>query len=141
MVKITKVISGSKYEELESYSRLVCVDDWIFVSNTAGRNYVTREMSDDPVEQAKQCFNNIERALKSVGSGLEDVITSNISIPNVDHAPTVMAYVGERFKGINPQRFVSCVPLGAADFLVEIEVTAYRGASQAETEIIDISES
>jgi enamine deaminase RidA (YjgF/YER057c/UK114 family) len=140
MVKVTKVVSGSKYEELESYSRLVAIDDWIFVSNTAGRNYKTREMSTDPVEQAKQCFNNIERALQSIGSTLADVIKSNISIPNVEHAPSVMAYVGERFKGINPQRLVTCTPLGAADFLVEIEVTAYRGASTAETEIVDISQ-
>ena len=49
--KIVKVKSGSLYETKESYSRIVAVGDWIFVSNTAGRNYKTREMSPDPVEQ------------------------------------------------------------------------------------------
>lgn len=138
MVKITKVKSGSIYEEKESYSRIVAVDDWIFVSNTAGRDYKTREMSTDAVEQAKQCFNNIEGALKSVGSCLEDVVQSRIFIPYVEDAPSVMAYVGERLRGIDPQRTVTCSPLGAPDFKVEIEVTAYRGASKAEIEKITI---
>ena len=139
MAKITKVKSGSKYETLESYSRVVTVDDWIFVSNTAGRNYQTREMSDDAVEQAKQCFNNIERALAAVDSSLQDVVQSKIFIPYVDDAAAVMAYVGERFKDIDPQRTVTCSPLGAPDFKVEIEVTAYRGAGDADVEIINIS--
>ncbi|SMX45740.1 RidA family protein [Maliponia aquimaris] len=139
MVKITKVKSGSIFETKESYSRIVAVDNWIFVSNTAGRNYRTREMSDDPVEQARQCFHNIEGALKSVGSCIEDVVQSRIFIPNVADARAVMDYVGERFHGIDPQRTVTCSPLGAPEFKVEIEVTAYRGASKAEVEHIEIS--
>lgn len=140
MVQITKVKSGSQYETLESYSRIVAVDDWIFVSNTAGRNYATKEISDDPIEQAKQCFANIERALASVESGLEDIIKSTVRIPNVADAPGVMKYVGERLKGIDPQRTVTCSPLGAAIYKVEIEVTAYRGAGRAEVKRIDISQ-
>ena len=139
MPKITKVKSGSIFEEKESYSRLVCVGDWIFVSNTGGRNYTTREMSSDAVEQAKQCFDNIEGALNAVGSNLEDIISSKIFIPYVEDAPAVMAYVGERLKGIDPQRTVTCAPLGAADFKVEMEMTAYRGAGSAEVEHMVIS--
>lgn len=137
--KIVKLKSGSLYEEKESYSRLVCVGDWIFVSNTAGRNYKTREMSTDPVEQARQCFANIEGALKAVGSGLEDIVMSKIFIPNPDDAPAVMAHVGERLKGIDPQRTVTCSPLGLNEFKVEMEMTAYRGAGKAEVERMVIS--
>jgi len=137
--KITKVKSGSIFEEKESYSRIVAVGDWIFVSNTAGRNYKTREMSTDPVEQTKQCLSNIEGALASVGSRLEDVVMSTVIIPNVADARAVMDYVGERFRGIDPARTVTCSPLGAADFKVEIEVTAYRGAGDAEQERITVS--
>ncbi|WP_299651148.1 RidA family protein [uncultured Jannaschia sp.] len=137
--KIVKLKSGSIMEEKESYSRAVCVGDWIFVSNTAGRNYRTREMSDDAVEQAKQCFDNIEGALKAVDSSLEDVVMSKIFIPYPDDAPDVMAYVGERLKGIDPQRTVTCSPLGLAEFKVEIELTAYRGAGMADVERREIS--
>ncbi|MGI8398221.1 RidA family protein (plasmid) [Agrobacterium deltaense] len=140
MVEVIKVKSGSLYETKESYSRIVAVDNWIYVSNTAGRNYKTREMSTDPVEQAKQCFNNIERALTSVGANLADVIMSTVYIPNPEDAPTVMAYVGERFKGIDPARTVLCSPLGNTEFKVEIEVTAYKGAGAVEAKYIDISQ-
>lgn len=137
--KVIKVKSGSIFEEKESYSRIVSVGDWIFVSNTAGRNYKTREMSEDPVEQAKQCLHNIEGALKAVGSGLEDIVMSTVIIPDRGDAPKVMAYIGERFRGIDPARTVTCSPLGAPEFKVEIEVTAYRGAGKAEQERISVS--
>lgn len=139
MVEVIKVKSGSLYEEKESYSRIVAVDNWIFVSNTAGRNYKTREMSTDPVEQAKQSLSNVEGALKSVGASLADVIMSTVYIPNPEDAPSVMAYVGERFKGIDPARTVLCSPLGNTDFKVEIEVTAYKGVGTAEAKYLNIS--
>jgi enamine deaminase RidA (YjgF/YER057c/UK114 family) len=139
MTKVTKVNSGGFYEEKESYSRVVAVDNWIFVSNTAGRNFQTREMSTDPVEQAKQCFKNIEGALASVGASLADVVRSRVVIPNVEHAPSVMAFVGEKFRGIDPASTVLCSPLGGPDYRVEIEVTAYKGAGAAETNRVKIT--
>lgn len=137
--KIIKLKSGSIVEEKESYSRLVCVDDWIFVSNTAGRNYKTREMSNDAVEQAKQCFANIEGALKAVGSDLTDIIISKIFIPNPADVPAVMDYVGKRLKGIDPQRTITCSPLGMPEFKVEMEMTAYRGAGSGQVEHRSVS--
>lgn len=138
-IKIVKLKSGSIYEEKESYSRIVGVGDWLLVSNTAGRNYKTREISADPVEQAKQCFNNIEGALKAVGSNLTDIVASKIFIPDVNDVPAIMAYVGERLKGIDPQRTITCTPLGSAEFKVEMEMTAYRGAGTAQVELKTIS--
>ncbi|MBM1172396.1 RidA family protein [Microvirga arabica] len=128
----TKVKSGSIYEETDSYSRVVAAGDWVFVSNTAGRDCKTREMSTDPVEQAKQVFANIEGALASVGASLADVVRSRVSIPYPEDARAVMVYVGEKFRGIDPASSVTCSPLGSPDFKVEIEVTAYRGVGQAQ---------
>ena len=139
MAEVTKIKSGSIYEEKESYSRAVVVDNLIFVSNTAGVDYKTKELSTDPIEQAKQSLNNIERALKAVGAGLADIVMSTIYIPYVEDAPTVMAYIGERFKGINPARTVLCSPLGAPQFRVEIEVTAYKGVGTSNIKQLDIS--
>ena len=42
MTKVVKIKTGSKFEEHGSYSRIVAVDNWIFVSNTAGRNPVSK---------------------------------------------------------------------------------------------------
>jgi enamine deaminase RidA (YjgF/YER057c/UK114 family) len=137
--KVIKVKSGSIFEDKESYSRLVIIDDWIFASNSAGRNYQTREMSEDPVEQTRQCFKNLEGALAAVGASLGDVVRSRVTIPYQQDAAAVMAVVGEKFKGIDPASTVTCSPLGAPDFKVEIELTAYRGVADAGSEYIKIT--
>lgn len=141
IVKIMKVKSGSPFEERESYSRVVCVDDWIFVSNSAGRNYKTREMPADAVGQLRQAFRNIEGALNAVDSGLSDVVRSRVTIPNVSDAPAVMGAVGEIFRGVDPASTVLCSPLGGPEYKVEVEITAYRGAGASAQEriVIDLS--
>lgn len=62
MKDIIKVNAGSKFEVLGSYSRAVAVDNWIYVSLTAGRNPDTKEIPEDAVEQAVQVFRIIERS-------------------------------------------------------------------------------
>lgn len=141
MAKITKIKTGSKLEEHSSYSRLVCVDNWIFVSNTAGRNPETQEFPEDLREQTLQVFTNIERALKAVGSSLQDVVMSRVFIQDPKNTMDVMEIVGEKFRGVDPATTVSCPPLGSDVYKVEIEVTAYKGASTADSETINIGQS
>lgn len=87
MVEILKLKTGSRYEDLASYSRLVSVDDWIFVSNTAGRNPLTQEIPEDVTEQTEQVLANIERALLAVDASLGDVVASRIFI---GHGPRTL---------------------------------------------------
>ena len=54
MTKVVKIKTGSKFEDHGSYSRIVGVDNWIFVSNTAGRNPVSKEIPEDITEQTLQ---------------------------------------------------------------------------------------
>jgi enamine deaminase RidA (YjgF/YER057c/UK114 family) len=138
-MEVVKLKSGSIYEEKRSYSRAVVVDNWIMVANTAGRNYKTREMSTDPAEQARQCFANMEGALKAVGSSLADVVRARISIPRLEHKEAVMDVVAEKFRGIDPASTVTACPLASDEYLVEIEITAYRGVSAAKIEHLKIS--
>jgi enamine deaminase RidA (YjgF/YER057c/UK114 family) len=126
--EIVKVKSGSILEDKEGYSRIVAVDDWIFMSLTAGRDYKTRAMPNTALEQAKQAMKNVEGALASVGSNLNDVIRRRIFIPRQEDVADVMVFMGEKFKGIDPASCVSCGPLGGPEYLFEIEITAYRGA-------------
>ena len=53
MSVIKKVKSGAKMEDIVGYSRAVVVDNFVFVSNTAGRNPETGEMPDSFKEQAE----------------------------------------------------------------------------------------
>ncbi|MBD8688537.1 MULTISPECIES: RidA family protein [unclassified Rhizobium] len=134
MTKVTKIKTGSKFEDHGSYSRLVALDNWIFVSNTAGRNPQTKEIPSDITEQTLQVFSNIEAALKSVDADLRDVVMSRVFIQDPADTQAVMTIVGNKFRGVDPASTVTCPPLGSNVYKVEIEVTAYRGAGTAETE-------
>ncbi len=139
MTKIVKVKTGSKFEEIASYSRAVAVDNWIFVSNTAGRNPDTQLIADSVLEQTEQVFSNIERALKAVGSSLSDVVMSRVFIQNPEDVSVVMELIGTKFKGVNPATTVTCPPLGSTVYKVELEVTAYKGASSIGSEQLVIA--
>ena len=138
IAKITKVKTGSKFEEMGSYSRLVSVDDWIYVSNTAGRNPETKVIPEDALEQTEQVFSNIEAALEAVDSSLADVIFSRVFIQDPEDVHPVMQLIGEKFKGINPATTVTCPPLGSTVYKMELEVTAYRRAATADIQEITI---
>ncbi len=140
MTDIVKVKTSSKFEEIASYSRVVAVDNWIHVSNTAGRNPETQQIPDDVIEQTDQVFSNIERALAAVDASLADVVMSRVFIQNPDDTAAVMEFIGTRFRGVNPATTVTCPPLGSTVYKVELEVTAYRGASQANVKEITISQ-
>lgn len=140
MTTISKVKTGSKYEDMGSYSRVVAVGDWIFVSNTAGRNPQTKEISDDLAEQTHQVFANIEAALAAVDASLADVVCSRVFIQNPQDVPAVMTIVGEKFRGIDPASTVTCPPLGSTVYKVELELTAFRGASRADVKKINLAQ-
>ncbi|WAT02017.1 RidA family protein [Rouxiella chamberiensis] len=139
MTAIIKVKTGSIFEEKASYSRIVAVDNWVYVSNTAGRHPVTKEIAPEVSAQTLQVFENIETALKAVDCCLADVVCSRVFIQEPDDVPTVMALIGEKFRGINPASTVTCPPLGSTIYKVELEVTAYRGASKADVQEISLS--
>lgn len=129
MKDIIKVNAGSKFEVLGSYSRAVAVDNWIYVSLTAGRNPDTKEIPEDAVEQAVQVFRIIEKILASLGSFLADVVMSRVFVQSPEHVNAVMGFIAQKFKGINPATTITCPPLGSTVYKVEVEVTAYRDAS------------
>lgn len=126
MSEIIKVKSGSKFEDQNSYSRVVVAGDYIFVSNTAGRNYTTREIADNVVDQARQAFRNIEGALAAVDITLKDIVAIRCHIPNPAHTGDVGRFLGEKMRGIDPAATFICTPLAHDEMLVEFEVTAYR---------------
>lgn len=139
MTKIVKVKTGNKFEEHGSYSRLVAVNDLIFVSNTAGRDPKTRQIPADLTEQTRQVLRNIEAALASVDASLADVVAARVFVQRPEDVETVMTAYGERMRGIDPTLTMTCPPLGSAEYRVEIEVTAWRGASGADITRLDIS--
>lgn len=136
---ITKVKTGNPFEDKESFSRVVVIGNWIMTSNTAGRNLKTKMMPDTAAEQAVEAFNNVEAALRSVGASLSDVVRSRVTIPDPIDVEAVMQVVGERFRGVDPVSTVTCTPLALGYLKMELEVTAYKGASNEPIERLVVS--
>lgn len=126
MTDIRRIKTASLYEHKYSYSRAVQAGDWILVSNTAGRNYDTREIAPDAAGQTEQVFRNVEAALARLGASLKDVVRIRLFVPDPRDVETVLAIVGERFRGIDPANTTTCTPLAQPELKVEMEVTAYR---------------
>jgi len=139
MTDIVRVKTGSKFEELGSYSRLVAIDNMIFASYTAGRNPQTKKIPEDLTEQTLQVLANIETALPSVGASLADVVPSHVFIQFPQDVDTIMAAYATKMRGINPTLTMTCPPLGSTEYKVEIEITAFRGASRADVKEINLS--
>lgn len=138
MVAVTKLKSNSTIEARNNYSRAIAIDDWIVLANTAGRDFKTRTMPEDPAGQAEQMFANIEGALAALGSSLADVVRARVSVPNPADMPAVVAVFARKFQGIDPVGTFTCTPLAGPEYKVEMEVTAYRGAGSAATERLSV---
>ena len=139
MTDIIKVKTGSPAEERGAYSRLIAVDNLIFVSNTAGRNPRTKLIPEDAAEQTLQVLANIDAALAAVGSSIDDVIAARVFVQFPPDIDAVMGAYAGKMRGINPTLTLTSPPLGMPEFKVEIEVTAYRGAAKANVQEITIT--
>jgi Putative translation initiation inhibitor, yjgF family len=139
MPEVIKVKTGNRFEEHGSYSRLVAVDNMIFVSNTAGRNPQTKLIPEGLAAQTNQVLDNISAALASVNAGLGDVVSARVFVQFPEDVETIMETYGNRMRGINPALTMTCPPLGSTQYKVEIDVIAIRGVSQAETKELLIS--
>ncbi|ABI59759.1 Endoribonuclease L-PSP [Nitrosomonas eutropha C91] len=127
MVMIRKLISsGSTFEKEIGYSRAVVVDNWVLVSGTTGFDYSKMIISDDLLEQAEQCFKNIESALNQAESSMKDVVRVTYVFPNTEDFekcwPVMRKYLGD----VRPSAMMLTAALSDPRMKIEIQVTAYR---------------
>lgn len=120
------ISSGSEYEAKFGYSRAVVDGDWVFVSGTTGFDYATGEISDDPVEQARQTLRTIEAALSEAGASMKDVVRARYYVPNVDDWGPISEVLGEVLGSIRPAATAVIADLIDPRMKVEIEVTARK---------------
>lgn len=118
------ISSGSEFESKIGYSRAVVDGDYVFVSGTTGYNYDTMSISDNVVEQADQCFKNIEKALKEAGSDLSEVVRVTYVLPNKTDFEPCWPVLGKYFGEVRPAAMVIEAGLLDDAMKIEIEVTA-----------------
>lgn len=93
---IEHFFTGSKMERDLGYCRACVVDGWVFVSGTAGNDAATGDMPDDVEAQTHKMVDNLERALKAVGSGWEDVVKRAIYIADANDTMKVYSIICAR---------------------------------------------
>ena len=83
-------------------------------------------LADGVVEQAEQCFRNIEAALRQAGSGLDDIVRVTYILPKAAEFsecwPVLRKYLGE----IRPAATMISAGLADPRMRIEIEVTARK---------------
>ncbi|GAA6134301.1 hypothetical protein NBRC116188_10900 [Oceaniserpentilla sp. 4NH20-0058] len=120
------ISSGSDFENQIGYSRAVVDGDYVFVSGTTGYQYDAMTISDDVVEQAEQCFVNIQNVLAEAGSDISDIVRATYIFPNRDDFkacwPVFKKWLGE----VKPAAMMFEARLMNDDMKVEIQVTAKK---------------
>ena len=120
------ISSGSTFEAEAGYSRAVVDGEWIFVAGTTGFDYAAMTIAEDPAEQARQVFRNIEKALGEAGAGLADIVRVRYYVPNIGDWPTIAPVLGEVLGTIRPAATALVCGLVDPRMKIEIEVTARR---------------
>lgn len=121
------ISSGSSFERDWGYSRAVVDGDWIWVSGTTGFDYAAMTIDPGAVEQAEQCFRNIEAALAEAGAGLADVVRVQVFVDSLETWQAVnAAVIGRRLRDIRPASTALVTGFIDPRIRIEIEVTARR---------------
>lgn len=124
------ISSGSTFEQEIGYSRAVVEGNWILVSGTTGFDYSKMTISDDLLEQAEQCFKNIETALTQAGSSMKDVVRVTYVFPNAEDFPKCWPIMRKYLGDVRPSAMMLACGLSDPRMKIEIQVTAYRNTEK-----------
>ena len=125
-MKRQHISSGSPFEEQIGYSRAVVAGDWVFVSGTTGFDYATMSISDDVVQQAEQCFLNIQAALQQAGASLDDVVRVNYVLPDASLFEACWPVLRKHLGRARPAAMMVSAGLLDPRMKIEVEVTALK---------------
>jgi enamine deaminase RidA (YjgF/YER057c/UK114 family) len=128
----TRLSSGSRFEELASYSRVAVVPDaggdWVFVSGTTGFDYARMTIDKSVEAQTHQTFRNLTDALARAGSHLNDVVRVRVYLAHATDFEKVAPIIGQYLHAAMPANTTVVAPLIDKRMLIEIEATARKAA-------------
>ncbi|MBI0433968.1 RidA family protein [Roseomonas sp. KE0001] len=123
------ISSGSRFEEDIGYSRAVVVGDTVYVSGTTGYDYATMTIAEGVVEQAEQCFRNIQAALAEAGSSLDEVVRATFIVPRREDWEPCWPVTRKWLGRARPASTLLHAGLQTDAMRIEIEVMARIGSA------------
>jgi enamine deaminase RidA (YjgF/YER057c/UK114 family) len=119
------ISSGVKWEDIIGYSRAVRVGNVIEVAGTTALDEAGNLVgAENPYEQTKYILTKIEKALKTAGATLNDIVRTRIFTTDISRWEEIGRAHGEFFKQIKPaSTMVEVKSLINPAMLVEIEAT------------------
>lgn len=118
--------SGLKWESIVGYSRAVRVGDRIYVTGTTATNDVGEIVgAGDAYAQTWQVIVNLERALRALDAGLQNVVRTRMFVTDISRWEEYGRAHGEAFREIMPATtMVEVSKLIDPRMLIEIEADA-----------------
>lgn len=113
--------SGSEFEAVVGYSRVVRAGDQVHVAGTTGAG-------EDIVAQTRDALRRIESALEQAGAALSDVVRTRMYVTDISRWRDVGAVHAEVFGDIRPvATMIEVSALISPGLYVEIEAEAHLG--------------
>ncbi len=106
------------------YSRAVVDDNYVFVSGCTGFDYQSMSISDQVIEQAEQCFQNIDSALIKAGSAMSEVVRVRYIFSDRNDFEPCWPVLEKYFGAVRPAATMIVAGLFDSRMKLEIEVTA-----------------
>lgn len=118
------ISSGSYFEKLSGYSRMIGDSNWVVSAGTTGFDYSTMTISDELEDQVKKAIENIETYLKEYNSELKDVIICNWVITKREFYEPAASIINDYFSDIRPVMLTLVSDLADERLKFEMQVFA-----------------
>jgi enamine deaminase RidA (YjgF/YER057c/UK114 family) len=129
-MSVTRLGSGSPYEGIVGYSRVVVRGDAAWVSGTTSIVDGAVVHPGDAGAQTRQALRIVTEALERAGFALADVVRTRMFVTDISRWEEVGRAHGEVFGDVRPATtMVQVAALIDPEMLVEIEADAVRGGT------------